>query len=108
MKSNAFKRLFGYLKRYKIRLTLIFIASIISTFFMILAPPVTGMVTSELYEGVATGVFNWETIGLLLGGLVMIYLISQLFSFLQNLSMTKVMAETMKNLRSDIGSQISL
>ena len=106
MKSNAFKRLFGYLKRYKIRLTLIFIASIISTFFMILAPTVTGMVTSELYEGVATGVFNWETIGLLLGGLVMIYLISQLFSFLQNLSMTKVMAETMKNLRSDIDKKM--
>lgn len=106
MKSNAFKRLFGYFKRYKIRLTLIFIASIISTFFMILAPTVTGMVTSELYEGVATGVFNWETIGLLLGGLVMIYLISQLFSFLQNLSMTKVMAETMKNLRSDIDKKM--
>lgn len=106
MKSSAFKRLFGYLKRYKIRLVFILLAAIISTFFTILAPTVTGMVTSELYEGVATGTFDWQIIGIWLVGLVMIYLISQLFSYLQNLSMTKVMAETMKNLRSDIDKKM--
>ena len=62
MKSSAFKRLFSYLKKYKIRLVFILIAAIISTFFTILAPTVTGMVTSELYEGVATGVFDWHII----------------------------------------------
>ena len=106
MKSGAFKRLFSYLIKYKIRLGFILLAAIISTFFTILAPTVTGMVTSELYEGVATGVFDWEIIGFWLAGLVMIYLISQLFAFLQNLSMTKVMAETMKNLRSDIDKKM--
>ena len=106
MKSSAFKRLFSYLKKYKIRLVFILIAAIISTFFTILAPTVTGMVTSELYEGVATGVFDWHIICTLLIGLVMIYLISQLFSILQNFNMTKVMAETMKNLRSDIDKKM--
>ena len=64
MNWNAFKRLFHYLGRYKLRLILVMIAAVLSTLFTVLTPAVTGGITSELYDGVASGSFDWETIGL--------------------------------------------
>ena len=62
MNWNAFKRLFHYLGRYKLRLILVMIAAVLSTLFTVLTPAVTGGITSELYDGVASGSFDWETI----------------------------------------------
>ena len=66
MKSHAFKRLFAYLGRYRFRLILVMLAAVLSTVFTVLTPAVMGGITSELYDGVASGVFDWETILLLL------------------------------------------
>ena len=59
MNWNAFKRLFHYLGRYKLRLILVMIAAVLSTLFTVLTPAVTGGITSELYDGVASGSFDW-------------------------------------------------
>ena len=42
MNWNAFKRLFHYLGRYKLRLILVMIAAVLSTLFTVLTPAVTG------------------------------------------------------------------
>ena len=60
MNWNAFKRLFHYLGRYKLRLILVMIAAVLSTLFTVLTPAVTGGITSELYDGVASGSFDWD------------------------------------------------
>ena len=57
MKSHAFKRLFAYLGRYRFRLILVMLAAVLSTVFTVLTPAVMGGITSELYDGVASGVF---------------------------------------------------
>ena len=49
MKWNAFKRLFSYLGRYRIRLIFILLAAALGTLFTVLAPTVMGGITSELY-----------------------------------------------------------
>ena len=77
MKSHAFKRLFAYLGRYRFRLILVMLAAVLSTVFTVLTPAVMGGITSELYDGVASGVFDWETILLLLAMLVGLYLAAQ-------------------------------
>lgn len=41
MNWNAFKRLFHYLGRYKLRLILVMIAAVLSTLFTVLTPAVT-------------------------------------------------------------------
>lgn len=46
MNWNAFKRLFHYLGRYKLRLILVMIAAVLSTLFTVLTPAVTGGITS--------------------------------------------------------------
>lgn len=102
MNWNAFKRLFRYLGQYKIRLVLIMIAAILSTLFTVLAPAVMGGITSELYDGVASGYFDWNMILLLLAVLVAIYLIAQFFTILQSFGMTKLTARVMETIREDI------
>ena len=77
MSSNLFKRMFAYLGRYKVRLVLVMAAAVLGTLFTVLIPAVTGGITSELYEGVAGGVFDWTAILLLLAALVGLYLVAQ-------------------------------
>ncbi len=50
--------------------------------------------------------FYWETIGLLLTALVGLYLISQLFSFLQGFGMAKITADVMQTLRREIDGKM--
>ena len=102
MSSNVFKRMFAYLGRYKVRLILVMAAAVLGTLFTVLIPAVTGGITSELYEGVAGGVFDWTAILLLLAALVGLYLVAQLFTVLQSFGMTKLTARVMERLRGDI------
>ena len=106
MNLKAFKRLFKYLGRHKLRLVLVMLAAVLATVFTVLAPAVTGGITSELYAGVAGGEFDWEAIIFLLIALVALYLVSQLFTLLQNIGMTKLTARVMQALRSDIDAKM--
>ena len=106
MKSHAFKRLFAYLGRYRFRLILVMLAAVLSTVFTVLTPAVMGGITSELYDGVASGVFDWETILLLLAMLVGLYLASQFFAVLQSFGMTRLTARVMETLRGDIARKM--
>ena len=105
-KNNTLKRLLSYLKAYRGRLTLVMLAAIISTGFMVLAPYLIGKVTTTLFASVADGVFYWKAILLLLAALVALYLISQLFSFLQGWGMAKITAQVMQTLRRDINEKM--
>ena len=105
-KNNTLKRLLSYLKAYQGRLTLVMLAAIISTGFMVLAPYLIGKVTTTLFASVADGVFYWKAILLLLAALVALYLISQLFSFLQGWGMAKITAQVMQTLRRDINEKM--
>lgn len=105
-KNNTLMRLLSYLKAYRGRLTLVMLAAIISTGFMVLAPYLIGKVTTTLFASVADGIFYWKAILLLLAALVALYLISQLFSFLQGWSMAKITAQVMQTLRRDINEKM--
>jgi len=102
MKSNGLKRILGYLKKYKVSLFFVMLFAIVSTIFSVLAPSVMGGITTELYDGVKTGEFDWQLIVILLVVLVALYLISQLFAFLQNFGMAKITAKVMQTLRDEI------
>lgn len=102
MKSKGLGRIGSYLKKYKGSLFFVFLFAVISTLFMVAAPTVMGEITTALYDGVTTGSFNWELIIWLLAALVALYLISQLFAFMQNFGMSKVTAKVMQSLREDI------
>ena len=104
--TEILKRFLGYLKAYRLRLVLVLAAAVISTAFMVLAPFLVGKVTTTLFASIADGVFYWETILWLLAALVVLYLISQLFSFLQGFGMAKITANVMQTIRRDIDEKM--
>lgn len=104
--TKILKRLLHYLKAYRMRLFFVMMAAVISTAFMVLAPFLVGKVTTTLFAGIADGVFYWEAIIWLLAGLVALYLISQLFSFLQGLGMAKITAKVMETMRQEIDEKM--
>lgn len=104
--TKILKRLLHYLKAYRMRLFFVMMAAVISTAFMVLAPFLVGKVTTTLFAGIADGVFYWEAIIWLLAGLVALYLISQLFSFLQGFGMAKITAKVMETMRQEIDEKM--
>lgn len=107
MKNTAiFKRLLGYLKEHRLRMFVVILTAIISTAFMVLAPFLVGRVTTTLFDSIRDGVFYWETILWLLAALVALYLISQLFTFLQGFVMSKVTSRVMQTLRREIDGKM--
>lgn len=104
--TTILKRLLGYLKAYRLRLFFVMMAAVISTAFMVLAPFLVGKVTTTLFASIADGVFYWETIIWLLAALVVLYLISQLFSFLQGFGMAKITSNVMRTIRREIDEKM--
>lgn len=104
--TTIFKRLLGYLKAYRMKLCLVLLSAVISTAFMVLAPFLVGKVTTTLFASIADGVFYWETLIWLLAGLVVLYLVSQLFAFLQGFGMAKITANVMQTLRREIDEKM--
>lgn len=107
MKKKAiWKRLFSYLKPCLGRLFFTLCFAALSTAFMVLAPFLIGKVTTTLFDSIHDGVFYRQTVLALLSALVLLYLVSQLFSVLQGFSMAKLTADVMKRLRSDIDAKM--
>ena len=105
-RRTTFQRLLGYLKEHRLSLFLCMLSAVISTAFMVLAPFLIGRVTTALFASIADGVFYWDTILWLLTALVALYLISQLFTFLQGFGMARITAHVMQKLRSDIDGKM--
>ena len=95
-----------YLKAYRVRLCLVLLSAVISTAFMVLAPFLVGKVTTTLFASIADGVFYWETILWLLAALVVLYFVSQFFSFLQGFGMAKITANVMQTIRREIDEKM--
>lgn len=104
--TEVLKRLLGYLKAHWLRMALVMVSAILSTAFMVLAPFVVGKVTTTLFASIADGTFYWKKIIWLLSSLVALYLISQLFTFLQGFVMAKITSKVMETLRREINEKM--
>lgn len=104
--KTVFVRLLGYLKAHRLRLLLVMLAAVLSTAFMVLVPFIVGKVTTTLFAGIADGVFYWKAIVGLLVALVALYLVAQLFAFLQGFGMAKITANVMQTLRREIDEKM--
>ena len=105
--TKIFRRLLTYLKAYRFRLCLVLLSSVISTAFMVLAPFLVGKVTTTLFASIKDGVFYWKTILWLLAALVVLYFISQTFSFLQGFGMAEITANVMQTIRREINEKMN-
>ncbi len=110
--KGTLKRLIKYFKEYKIAILVILIFAILSTIFSIVGPKVLGKATTELFSGILAkftgeGCVNFAYIGkilLLLGGL---YLISAVFSYVQQYLMAGVSQGIVYRLRREVNEKLS-
>lgn len=112
--KGTLKRLLGYIKPFKLQLTVVFITAILSNVFGILSPKIMGKAITKLFEGLMmklSGVpgaqVDFAYIGqilLLLGGL---YTISAAFSYINQIIMVNVAQKTVYTMRKDINHKLS-
>lgn len=105
-RKTALLRLMYYLRPHKLRLVIVIISAVISTVFMVLAPYVIGLITTTLFNGVVNTQFDWHTIMALLVILVMLYVISQVFTVIQGQIMVNVTSDIMQTLRRAIDEKM--
>lgn len=111
--KGTVRRLLGYLKPYRLQLSLVLITALFSTVFGIAGPKIMGMAITRLYEnimmrsqGSGTGVdFPYILhILLILGAL---YILSAVFNYIQQIILAEVAQKTVFDMRRDLEAKIS-
>lgn len=112
--KGTFRQLLGYFKPYKAGLILVLLFAALSTIFDIVGPKILGRATQSLYESVSTAFtegtpisVDFEAIGLILGVLIILYLISTVFNYMQNWIMAGVTQKLTFGLRREISEKIN-
>lgn len=111
--KGTFKRLLSYLKPLRNQLVAVFFAATMSTIFTIAGPKIMGNAITEVFKGayakfkgVPGAEIDFGAIGqllLLLGGL---YVISSLFTYIQQYIMSSVAQKTVYHLREDVNEKL--
>ena len=80
--KKTIKNILTILKDHKFKLALTIICAIISTAFTIIAPLLIGQATTTIFNGINTGLMDFDTLFYLLTIVVILYVISSIFSYL--------------------------
>lgn len=112
--KGTLKRLLGYVKHYKKSIILVFIAAILSTIFSIVSPKILGKATTKIFEGImmkvkgVPGAFiDFNYIGKILILLIVLYVISSVFSYIQQYIMAIVAQKTVYDMRNDVYDKLN-
>ena len=105
--KKTMSTLAGYLAAYKFRMGLVLILTIIATVFSIVSPDILGRATDEIVKGLfaPTGI-DFGKLGYILGALVVLYLISFLFSSCQGVIMSGISQKITYDLRQEMSLKI--
>ncbi|MBC6146243.1 ABC transporter ATP-binding protein [Listeria welshimeri] len=101
-------RLLSYMKPRSVAIIVVFIFAILSTIFNIFSPKELGKATTEIFKGVMSpeGIDNDKIFNILMIVLVL-YLGSSLFSFIQQYVMSSVAQRTVYDMRKDLKAKMA-
>ena len=110
--KGTLKKLIKYMSDYKISLLIVIIFAILSTVFSIIGPKILGNTITELANGFMlkitnTGAINFNKIGTMLLCLLILYLISAIFTYIQGYIMTGISQKTTYKLRKEISEKVN-
>ncbi len=116
-KANDFKgaavKLIKYLSKYKLSVFFVIIFAIFSTLFNIVGPKILGNATTLIYEGIMNKIsgsnlgINFDAIARILISLLILYVLSAIFSYLQGFLMTNIAVKTTYTLRKEISYKLN-
>jgi ATP-binding cassette subfamily B multidrug efflux pump len=115
---KTLKRLITYLRPQAVQLGIVLFFAVLSTVFTILGPKLMGQATTKLFEGLMAKFIairmkqpipsiDFVSIGKIILTLIGLYLLSALFSYIQQYQMAGVSQKTVYNLRRDLNDKLS-
>lgn len=110
--KKTFKQLVTYLKDYKVGIFFVIVFAIASTVFNIIGPKILGNMTTEIYSGLMrkimnTGGIDFNRIGQICLVLIILYILSLLFSFIQGVIMSGISNKISYKLRKEMSEKIN-
>lgn len=111
--KKTMKTLMDYLKPYRISIIVVIIFAIGSAAFSIVGPKILGNATTEIFEGLLRKVSNngegidFSRISQIMIFLLVLYIISAVFSLIQGWIMTGVAQKVSYNMRKEISKKIN-
>ena len=110
--KKSVKKLMQYIAKYKIGIFVVMLFAAFSTIFNVAGPKILGKATTALSEGLmkkiqGTGSIDFHKIGLILLIVLVLYLASALFSFVQGWIMTGITQKVCYRLRREISEKIN-
>ncbi|MFF6089687.1 ABC transporter ATP-binding protein [Enterococcus faecium] len=114
------RRLFGYMSKRMVAIITVFVLAIAAVIFQIQTPKVLGKATTEIFKGVMAGAqqmqqgqqvtkfpIDFDKIAQIIATVIVMYLISAVFNFLQQFIMTRVSQRTVYELRHDLEAKMN-
>ena len=110
--KGTLRELLKYMGVYKIALLFVLIFAVGSTVFTVVGPKILGNATTELFHGLmakisGTGSIDFDKIGKILLGLIILYIVSALFGLIQGWLMTGISQKMCRKMRRDISEKIN-
>ncbi len=110
--KKAIKNILKLLGSYKLKLIITVICAIISTLFSVIAPLLIGLATTTIFNGINnimnnTGTIDFNSLHFYLSVVVVLYIISSVFSYLQSYFLVSISTEISYNLRLKIMDKIT-
>lgn len=110
--KGTIKKLIKYINVYKTAVIVVFIFASASAAFSIAGPKILGKATTKLFEGIMNkisgkGNVDFQYIGRIILILVVLYLISALFSYIQGWIMSGISMKVSYKMRKDISEKIN-
>lgn len=110
--KKTFIKLLKDLKPYLVWIIIIIIFSCLGTLFTIVGPKILGNATTELFVGVmnkinAVGAINFNKVYKILISMLILYIISAIFNYIQGIIMANISQKYTKNLRTKVNKKIS-
>ena len=111
-KGTTKKLIKNYLSKYKFGMFIVILFAIGSTIFTIIGPKILGNATTEIFNGLVSKItgengINFSKILNIIITLLILYLVSALFSFIQGFTMTRVSQKLTYKLRNDLAVKIN-
>ena len=108
---KAIRNIVTLLKDHKLKLILTVVCAVISTAFTIVAPLLIGQATTTIFNGINniihhTGSIDFDTLINLLVIVVILYIISSVFSYLQSILLVEVTTKISYDLREQLMDKI--
>ncbi|MCD6321798.1 MAG: ABC transporter ATP-binding protein [Clostridiales bacterium] len=112
--KGTLKRLIGYLKPFKTQLLLVLFLAVLGTTSSIAGPKILGKATTELFrglmmkmQGVPGATIDFEKIAVIMIWLVALYVVSSIFTYLNQFVMAGIAQKTAYNMRTDLNAKLA-